>query len=186
MGNRWRVKGKITSNQDLPIGFKPLIKLNKPLQNPKYFVVDGLQRLISFALFRYGEVEVLHKQKEYIKQSIRIYYNPTTNQIGMRECDVGEPAILLSDILSGKLSKYENLKGEDKDKLYDFKYKILNYEVPVYVLSPEYDIIDIANIFDRINSKGTKVVLAQIITAYLAVTLSDTALDLWNYTKELR
>jgi len=179
------IRRKIIHGEDIPIGFKPIIETNKPT-NPKYFVVDGLQRLVSFILFKKGEVKVLQKHKEYVKKTINIYYNPNTNQIGLRKSDVGEPAVLVSDIFNNNLDKYTNLTGKQKDKLYDLKYKILNYTVPVYVLSSSYDIVDIANIFDRINSKGTKVVLAQIITAYLAVTLSDVAIDLWNYVKEQR
>ena len=179
------IKRKIIQEEETPIGFKPLIETGKPT-NPKYFVVDGLQRLISFVLFKRGEVKVLYKHKEYVKKEINIYYNPDTNQIGLRKSDVGNPAVLLSDIFNDNLDKYENLSGKQKDKLFNLKHSVLKYSVPVYILKSSYDIIDIANIFDRINSKGTRVVLAQIITAYLAVILKDVAVDLWNYVKSLR
>jgi len=175
---------KIRSGEDIPIGFKPLIKLDHRPENPKYFVIDGLQRLISFILIKNGEAEVLHKQKEYKKQKVNIYYNPEEDRVGPRKGDVGKPAIPVADVFDEeKLGHYEH---PILDKLYKLKYRIMTYKVPVYILSPRYDIIDIANIFNRINSKGTKIVLAQIITAYLAVTLREVALDLWEFIKRLR
>jgi len=177
------LKQKIVQGEDVQIGFKPIVESSAQV-NPKYFVVDGLQRLTSFILFKKREVKVLSRQKEYIKKTVSIYYNPDKDQVGPRKSDVGNPAILVQDILSDNLNRYK-LSGEQLNNVYDFKYKILNYSVPVYVLSPDYDIVDIANIFDRINSRGTKVVLAQIITAYLAVKLGDVAIDLWNYVKDL-
>lgn len=176
--------------------FNPLIKLDHlDYSNAKYIVIDGYQRLTSLILIHQGKAHVVSRKGGYTEKRAEIYYNPINDVYDLKTRAVGKPAIPLKDILNNEIHKYyrelrEYVKDEEEfsniiDKLHRLRTEFEKYGIPAYILNRrKYDLLDVIDIFDRINSKGTKVQLNQITLAYLAAHLQNIAEDIFNFLAE--
>jgi len=151
---------------------------------PEYLVVDGLQRLISFVLISKGSAKVIDIGGEYREKRINLYFNPEREEFSLRK--YGDKWLKVPEILA----RPDELVDKISDKkllrkvLRNFN-ELLSRSVPVYELKGDTSLDNIVEIFDRINSTGVKVTIAQLITAYIYVVDPELNRAILKYLQNL-
>jgi len=170
------------ASQDIPLDY---IESNFQGGNIKYLVIDGQQRLSSLLLIKKGRITKGEKTR-----SIELYFNPLTE-----EFQLGNPKIRnkpdwfnvtqvineesLTKIVDRKKLKQEFGLGEDDiykqvfSKLEGLKSIFLGDKasLPVYKIPSNFDYEDITDIFIKINSKGTRIRITELLLALLSLKL---------------
>jgi len=160
---------------------------------PKYFLLDGQQRLTALAsvlLPRPQLKEVLAEIEEdmpYIFCDLKRFPNEleATNDTS----GYSFPWFSLLEVLDGSLGQREDIR----QRLGDAKFKNIiaqaqqlgNYQFPVQIIQ-ERNYADVAEIFARVNSLGTPLTGAEIHLAKLVPYWKGITKDFREYRKELR
>lgn len=146
---------------------------------PKYLVVDGLQRLTSFILIKKGKATIIGSTGEYKTKRLSLYFNPETEEFSLRKRE--GTWFKVSDVLSKFEEIVDQVKSKDHMKKLIKLREMFSTNIPIYELSEDTPLDDLVEIFDRINSAGTKVLVAHLVTAYLP----DLATQVLNFLEKL-
>ncbi|MHA1595507.1 MAG: GmrSD restriction endonuclease domain-containing protein [Candidatus Baldrarchaeia archaeon] len=174
-----------------PIGIIILYSVPEHLKESgreKYWILDGQQRILSFALMMKGSIEALRRGKKQTF-TVNIWFDPKNKRFERRSPKRGEKWVKLSDILSKKnseeLSRFLNrlnLNPTELDNVLDLWIKFRNaYLVPVYILPDDIDIDELGNIFVRVNFGGTQVRGSDVYSTMLAITQRDLVKELRDF-----
>ena len=139
-------------------------------------IIDGNQRVTTlFLALNHWKIKRGGKTIE----TKPIYYNPYEDKFV--ENNKGNRYISLSDILREDILEDENAydkiqmySPEQRRKINKLQQKIINYNIPVYTISEVRDYEEIADVFVRLNSGGSKVKGFEI---FLALFSSKTELS---------
>ena len=158
--------------------FKPLVD-DYSIENGRYIVIDGRQRLTSLLLIKNGKARVENKDKR-----LDLYFNPRDARFqlarGRRRPD-GD-SFKVSDVLhaddvdeiveSRQLS--DALRKTVKKELNKLRDVFRNYQVPIVNVETEWDKDDLIKVFERwsemfvrLNSRGTRVKLPDLVLALI-------------------
>ncbi len=158
--------------------FKPLVD-DYNIENGRYIVIDGRQRLTSLLLIKNGKARVENKDKR-----LDLYFNPRDARFqlarGRRRPD--EDSFKVSDVLhaddvdeiveSRQLS--DALRKTVKKELNKLRDVFRNYQVPIVNVETEWDKDDLIKVFERwsemfvrLNSRGTRVKLPDLVLALI-------------------
>jgi len=158
--------------------FKPLVD-DYSIENGRYIVIDGRQRLTSLLLIKNGKARVENKDKR-----LDLYFNPRDARFqlarGRRRPD--EDSFKVSDVLhaddvdeiveSRQLS--DALRKTVKKELNKLRDVFRNYQVPIVNVETEWDKDDLIKVFERwsemfvrLNSRGTRVKLPDLVLALI-------------------
>lgn len=169
---------------------------------PRLLIVDGQQRLTSLYAVMKG-ISVL--RKDYSQERIHIAFRPRDQKFEVADAAIRRDPEFVSDISqlwSGPLLRHqfvqsflrrlgdhrpldEDEKGElyeSIDRLYDLK----DYPFRVLELSATVDEENVAEVFVRINSKGTTLNQADFILTLMSVFWDDGRAELEQFCRDAR
>jgi hypothetical protein len=169
---------------------------------PRLLIVDGQQRLTSLYAVMKG-ISVL--RKDYSQERIHIAFRPRDQKFDVADAAIRRDPEFISDISqlwSGPLLRHqfvqrflrrlgdhrpldEDEKGElyeSIDRLYDLK----DYPFRVLELSATVDEENVAEVFVRINSKGTTLNQADFILTLMSVFWDDGRTELEHFCRDAR
>jgi len=166
-----------------------IVEIAEREYRPRYLVIDGLQRLTSFVLIKYGSARVVSTYGGYQRKRINLYFNPETEEFSLSKTRTGtwfKVADVFDDSTFSKLlaeiAGSENLSSAERKEYIGKLQKLretLSISIPIYIISEETSLDDLVEIFDRINSAGTRVTISHIVVAYLP-ELADEILSYLN------
>jgi hypothetical protein len=168
----------------------------------RLLIVDGQQRLTSLYAVLRGQ-EVL--RSDYKKEKIQIAFNPYEQKFEVADVAIKRDPLWISDISqvwSGDLKPHRFMKEylkklkekmeidddredamfENMDKLYDLH----NYPFTALELSTTINEEDVADVFVRINSKGTLLKQADFILTLMSVFWDEGRTQLENFCRDTR
>lgn len=144
-------------------------------------IIDGQQRLTSLLLVREGRVRVYFNPltEEFQLESPRVKYDP----LWFNVTDVTKKFIY--EIVDRKRLKKNGLRAREiAEKVFKplekLREQLNTYEFPVYKVPPDTTYEQAAEIFTRINSKGTRIRTTDLLIAMFSVKAPAT------FRKELR
>jgi len=166
----------------------------------RLLIVDGQQRLTSLYAVMKG-VPVI--REDYKEEYISIAFRPKDQTF-----DVADAAILkdpeyipnisilwqvprnrfVKDFFN-KLRERRDITDDEEDKLseaIDRLYGVQNYPFTALELSPSVDEVEVAEVFVRINSKGTKLNVANFILTLMSVFWDEGRTELETFCRESR
>jgi hypothetical protein len=168
------------SSENIPI--TAIDDTTKEIQNYSDLVVDGQQRLTSLFLVKKGVI--FRRAKE---RNIKLLFNPDS-----QEFQVEIPPIrnkpewfnVTSLIQKGSFAivDREKLKGLgwSEDKIYQIMNRLEEVRnifvgsrnsIPVFAISSQMNYEEVADIFVKINSKGTRIRITELLLALLALKI---------------
>jgi len=182
-------------NENIPI--TRIDDITKEVSHYSELVIDGQQRLTSLYLVKHGVIFKGGKER-----SIRLLFNPETE-----EFEIETPRIknrpewfnVTSLIQKGTFEIVDRQKLRDLGWSEDKIYKLMNrleevrnifigsrYNVPVFTLSSQMNYEEVADIFVKINSKGTRIRITELLLALLALKIpGEFRKDFRDYLDEL-
>jgi hypothetical protein len=164
--------------KDYPIGILVFWYNHK---NRCYNIVDGLQRIMSVCII-FDKKPVWIRDKDYWnslrdKYDVYVYYDnnsekfvfvPASEKVRNSPEYVSIREIMTTKNIYELASMYKDVWNDNVNKIADgllnLKKGIKEYEIPYYEITTD-DIGAVSEIFERINSSGTEVSLADIIIA---------------------
>jgi len=165
-----------------PIGVLTFYRVPQSLRmnNERFWVLDGQQRLLSLVIIMKGKVEAYRGgRKETVM--IDLWFDPVNESFELKAPRTDEEKrkwIKLSELL--QITRIENLerllfeKGyspEEKVRIFTLWLRFReDYKVFVYELPETLDLDDLANIFVRTNFAGTRVRGLDVYSTMIAVT----------------
>jgi len=171
-------------NQDDNIPIRHIDDQNHVLGEFRHLVIDGQQRLTSLLLVKQGS---LFKGKK--KREIKLLFNPLTEEFQIEipkikgdiswfnVSEVINSESILKLIREKKLIEKKGLDQEGEDKIHDNLSRLKSvffgegYSIPIYKISREVSYSEITDIFVKLNSKGTKIRITELILALLSLKL---------------
>lgn len=155
---------------------------NHSLREFRHLVIDGQQRLTSLLLIKQGSI---FKGKR--KREIKLLFNPFTEefQIDNPKIKNNPEWVNVTEIInSGSILKFirekiPSLSGDNghEEQIHDRLTRVKNiflgeaYSIPIYKISREINYNEITDIFVKLNSKGTKIRITELILALLSLKL---------------
>jgi hypothetical protein len=161
-------------------------------QLPKYFVIDGQQRMTALAsvMLERGFLKKLEPDIE--EELASLYVNLKRFPKEIEAASNGEPYkfpwYILNDVFSGKAkedSDYNRLSKDDKRKVDQYVQKIRDYQFPVQIIQ-ESDYPTVGKIFARVNSQGTQLTGAEIHLASIIPYWRGISAQFRKYRSDLR
>jgi hypothetical protein len=164
---------------------------------PKYFLIDGQQRVTALAsvLLEQG---FLKKVEPEIEEDLASLYVNLKRFPRVRERDIeaagdGDqrtfPWALMNDIFSGRIKEMsdyrDRLSSEQKRSIDVYTQRIRDYQFPVQVIQ-ERDYPTAGKIFSRVNSQGTQLTGAEIHIASIIPHWRGIAGEFRKYRRDLR
>ncbi len=158
-------------------------------------VIDGQQRLTSLFLVKHGMVFKGSKERK-----IKLLFNPETDEFEIeipRIRNKPEWFNVTEIIQNGEYSFLEKLKslGWSENKVFDAMRKMSEVRnifigarnnLPVFSISVSMDYDEVADIFVKINSKGTRIRITELLLALLALKIpGEFRQDFRRYLDEL-
>lgn len=156
-------------------------------QAPNYLIVDGQQRLTSLYAVIKGKT-VLNQQQNPIR--IRIAFRPSDERFEVANASTDRSPEFFSDItelftrgdiaIKGFFERYEDANGRIPSatkSLWEQRlrqlYAVKEQKFHTIVLKPDLDVSQVADIFVRINSKGTRLNQTDFILTIMSVFWQD-------------
>ena len=139
---------------------EPLISgIETDFSSKKYYILDGQQRLTSIMLLYYGWK--IKRSERTIKLEIPIAFRPSDRKlIKSRKMGI-DLAKLVKAYIDGEISKVTDDYPRYKDLLKEIPRKILEYEIPIYLLTTYGDfnkaVMEMAQAFVRVNREGVRI-----------------------------
>jgi hypothetical protein len=182
----WEIPAKILHDESLRELFRPLAD-GLPLENARYAIIDGQQRLTSLLLLKKGEILISGK-----KRRIKLYFNPIEEkfELGTRDIQKKPEWFNVTEVLNStdiyKLIEDQAEKfGDDsiknnhkiKENLIKLEKNFSTYEVPLISAKLSYDddflstFEEISGIFIKLNSTGTRIKLPDLALALLTARM---------------
>ena len=160
---------------------------------PKYFLLDGQQRLTALASVLLSRPQLKEVLAEIEEDMPYIYCNlkrfPGELEAINDASGYTFPWFPVQEVLDGSVSRNESVRtglGDAKFKNVILQAQNLcNYQFPVQIIQ-DRDYTDVAEIFARVNSLGTPLTGAEIHLARLVPYWKGITTDFRKYRKELR
>ncbi|HEY88736.1 MAG TPA: DUF262 domain-containing protein [Thermoflexia bacterium] len=169
---------------------------------PRLLIVDGQQRLTSLYAVMKGIAVV---RKDYSQERIYIAFRPRDQKFEVTDAATRRDPEFISDISqlwSGSLSRNRFVKGfirrlgdhrplseDEEDELsenIDRLYNLQNYPFRALELSSAVDEENVAEVFVRINSKGTTLNQADFILTLMSVFWDEGRTELEYFCRDAR
>jgi hypothetical protein len=156
--------------------FKPITD-EFELRRGKYIIIDGRQRLTSLLLIKYGRVKTDNRDRR-----LELYFNPWEERFQLAKgrsrpegCWFKVSEVLQAEDVEDVIDS-ANCGNADKKAVKKSLNKLRNvfstYQVPIVNIEVEWDRDDLIKVFDRwsemfvrLNSRGTKVKLPDLVLA---------------------
>jgi len=178
------------------------IGTNAKQKVPRLLIVDGQQRLTSLYAVIKGIPVV---RKDYSQEQIHIAFRPRDQKFEVADAAIRRDPEFITDISqlwSGsmsrnrfvkrflrQLSEYRPLSEDEEDELSEFidrLYDLQNYPFRALELSSAVDEENVAEVFVRINSKGTTLNQADFILTLMSVFWDDGRKELEQFCRDAR
>ena len=168
---------------------------------PRLMIVDGQQRLTSLYAVLTGK-EVLNSN--YSASRIRIAFRPRDGNFAVTNAAVTKNPEFIPDVsilwdggrakkVRAFLKRLESSKGELREELrdeleeaIDRLYDLRNYPFKVMELGPDVAEEQVADVFVRINSMGTRLGQADFILTLMSVWWDEGRKDLEQFARDAR
>ncbi len=180
-------------NENIPI--TAIDDVTREFSNYSELVIDGQQRLTSLYLVKHGIIFKGSKERK-----INLLFNPETE-----EFEIEIPRIknrpewfnVTEIIQNGEYQFVNRLKslGWPEDKVFDAMKKMSEVRnifvgdrnsIPVFSISSSLEYDEVADIFVKINSKGTRIRITELLLALLALKIpGEFRKDFRGYLDEL-
>jgi uncharacterized protein with ParB-like and HNH nuclease domain len=159
---------------------------------PKYFVIDGQQRLTALASVML-ERNFLKKVEPEIEDDIAsLYADLKRFPKDIEAASDGEPNKFpwwqLNDVFSGKFrenSDYGKLTKEERKRVDQYIQRMRDYQFPVQIIQ-ESNYPTVGKIFARVNSQGTQLTGAEIHLASIIPYWQGISAEFRRYRGDLR
>jgi hypothetical protein len=182
----WNLQVKIMKDESLRDLFRPLAD-GLPLENGRYAIIDGQQRLTSLLLLKRGEISTSGK-----KRKIKLYFNPIEEkfELGSRDIEKDPRWFNVTEVLKSrdiyKLIEDQAQKFNDdsiennlilRENLIKLQENFKTYEIPLISAKLSYgdDFLstfeEISTIFIKLNSTGTRIRLPDLALALLTARM---------------
>jgi len=161
-------------------------------KTPKYFLLDGQQRLSALASVMLERPLLQELMTELNEDMPALYANlkKFPDEIEATALDAGFKSpnwVLLNDLFNGTYRTSNNSLDnplKDQKSIYAFVQRIQNYQFPIQIISGrKYS--DVAVIFTRVNSQGTSLTGAEIHLATIVPKWPGITKELRSYRDEL-
>jgi hypothetical protein len=165
---------------------------------PTYLLLDGQQRLTALCSIILPANQVIESIGEEIDLP-RLFINLKTLKIEASKDSItaSNNEVLLNRLLSSEtddsglssilndLTTRKDITPKHKNRLKDFRERILQYSYPVQILE-NHDYETVANIFKRVNSQGKILVTAELELATIVPHWKGISKHLRSFIKEMR
>jgi hypothetical protein len=167
--------------------------------NPTYkeLVIDGQQRLTSLLLIHKGRLSRGRRNIE-----IELYFNPIDEEFQLQNPKIkNKPQWFnVTEVINQPITKLvdrERLRNElslSDDEIYkriygkleELKSQLTKERIPVFKIPSNVDYEEIADIFVKVNSKGTRIRITELLLALLAIKLpGEFKKDLYDFSSDL-
>jgi hypothetical protein len=159
---------------------------------PKYFVIDGQQRLTALASVMLQRDFLKNLEPEVADDLSSLYANlksfPKEIQAAPESEAYKFPWCLLNDLFSAAIKEtpdYERLSKDVKKKIDQYVQRIRDYQFPVQIIQ-ESNYPTVGKIFSRVNSQGTQLTGAEIHLASIIPYWQGISAEFRRYRSELR
>ena len=178
------------------------IGTNTKQKVPRLLIVDGQQRLTSLYAVLKG-IQVVHA--DYTKSHVSIAFRPRDERFEVTDAAVLRDPEFIADISElwcgeltrnrfvkefiSRLRKSRDVSEAEEDELterIDRLYDLQNYPFTALELSSTVDEENVADVFVRINSKGTTLNQADFILTLMSVFWDEGRADLEAFCREAR
>jgi len=182
----WNLQAKMMKDESLRDLFRPLAD-GLPLENGRYAIIDGQQRLTSLLLIKRGEISTSGK-----KRKIKLYFDPIDErfELGSRDIEKDPKWFNVTEVLKSrdiyKLIEDQAQKFNDdsiknnhilRENLIKLQENFKTYEIPLISAKLSYgdDFLstfeEISTIFIKLNSTGTRIRLPDLALALLTARM---------------
>ncbi len=161
---------------------------NSAKKYKKYYILDGQQRLTSIMLLYYDWN--IKRANRTIKLEVPIAFRLTDKKLIKSKKMGVDLAQLIKSYIDGELSKVINnyTSNNHRDLLKEISRKILEYEIPIYILTTYGDfnkaVMEMARAFVRVNREGVRIggveLQISLLTGHIGGAFSKLVRD--NYT----
>src|SRR3972149_8404485 len=171
---------EINQGDDVPI--RHIDDSNRDLKDFRYLVIDGQQRITSLLLIKKGELFQRDK-----KRNLKLFFNVQTEEFQIenpklknRQEWINVTHLLQMETTTKAIKPIrESLKlSEDEaDQLRDRLEKIRNifyaesYSIPIFKITGDIGYDEVTDIFVKLNDKGTKIRITELVLALLSLKL---------------
>lgn len=159
---------------------------------PKYFVIDGQQRLTALASVMLERTFFRKLEPEIADDIASLYANLKRFPKDIEAAADGDPYKfpwwLLNDVFSGRAKEgadYTKLTKDEKRKIEQYVQRIRDYQFPVQIIQ-ESDYPTVGRIFARVNSQGTQLTGAEIHLASIIPYWQGISAQFRRYRGDLR
>ena len=170
------------TNPDDNVPITAIDDMTKEISNYTELVIDGQQRLTSLLLVKKGIIFRGAKER-----TIKLLFNPFEEKFEIEipplknKPDWFDVSKVIKDGEYSVVDR-ENLKqlGWSEEKIYEALRKLgevrnifmgARNNIPVFIISSDMDYEEIADIFVKINSKGTRIRITELLLALLALKI---------------
>lgn len=159
---------------------------------PKYFVIDGQQRLTALASVMLERNFFTKLEPEIAEDISSLYVNIRNFPKDIQAASNGEaykfPWCLLNEVFSAGIKEgadYERLSKDVKKKIDQYIQRIRDYQFPVQIIQ-ESNYPTVGKIFARVNSQGTQLTGAEIHLASIIPYWQGISAEFRRYRGDLR
>jgi len=185
------------TNPDDNVPITAIDDTTKEINNYTELVIDGQQRLTSLLLVKKGVIFKGAKER-----TIKLLFNPFEEKFELETPPLKNKPDWFNITRVIKEGEYsvvnrENLKqvGWNEEKIYECLRKLgdvrniftgARNNIPVFTISSDMDYEEVADIFVKINSKGTRIRITELLLALLALKIpGEFRKDFRNYIEKL-
>lgn len=173
---------EVTQGDDVPI--RHIDDSNRDLKDFRFLVIDGQQRITSLLLIKQGE---LFKNDK--KRALKLLFNVDTEEfqienpktknspewINVTELLKAESAIsvLQKEVLKHKIIPQEEVYDKYLPRLEKIRNIFMgeSYSIPIFKIMGDITYEEVTDIFVKLNDKGTKIRITELILALLSLKL---------------
>jgi hypothetical protein len=160
---------------------------------PKYFLIDGQQRVTALASVLLEQGFLRKVEPEIEEDLASLYVNLKRFPRDIEAASVGDqytfPWALMNDVFSGRIKEMadyrDRLSSEQKRTIDICTQRIRDYQFPVQVIQ-ERDYPTTGKIFSRVNSQGTQLTGAEIHMASIIPHWRGISSEFRSYRRYLR
>jgi len=182
----WEIPSRVMSDESLRGLFRPLAD-DLPLENGRYMIIDGQQRLTSLLLVKRGEIWITTPTGKK-KRRIKLYFNPIyeTFELGSRRIQRDPFLFNVTEVINStdiygliesQIQRFgdESLRSNPRvrENLEKLHIAFKTYEIHLIPAKIRYTddflstIEKISRIFVNLNSKGTRIKMPDLALALL-------------------
>lgn len=159
---------------------------------PRYFLLDGQQRLTALASVILPRNMINNILIEIEEEMPQIFINlkrfPNETEATDTSAGYSYPWILYNSMFDGSLinsTDYQKIEQDKKEKIRHYVQRIRDYKFPVQIIRDQ-DYSTVAEIFTRVNSQGTQLTGAEIHLAKIVPFWPGITKEFRDYRRDLR